>query len=453
MNNQFSSSRWYGRLLGMLLNIASKKGVRFASREEMTLLNLFVKVAEVSNENDKTCISQLMKIWSEEKKYEEENGIKYSAAEEKELQDKGVREANIVLKAYGDSKRLLDEQDFCAEEERWLAEAKRKRDKRNKKILRGIAAVILILVVYNLPFFKEWRFYNDVVDDRTVSRCNDYYREYSDGRHYEEVMSLELELTDNPFPVVMRYLKRFPNGKYQDEFNEKCDELWDEEIAKYKNRDKTNDNPESVRYMEAMLQHMKKHRINTVLLEIKPHVGLKDYEEYDEKIRNFMELLYSNKGLPLKENMVSLKENFAEGDRSTLTMILADGVKKSFEKMFSSDIVSVVTAEEDSDDKSPRMVFDYVVKNQGLDEDIPNIWTYTTNDVAKAYLLGIDVTFNVNFSIPDSDVFYTYSEVGEPGEEISGIENIRDGYRQMTQVCFAKFSNKMSENLGLERTY
>ncbi|MBO8458953.1 MAG: hypothetical protein IAA73_01255 [Bacteroidetes bacterium] len=41
----------------------------------------------------------------------------------------------------------------------------------------------------------------------------------------------------------------------------------------------------------------------------------------------------------------------------------------------------------------------------------------------------------------------------ENENEIRGIEDIKDGYRQMTQVCFAKFSDKMSVNLGFEKTY
>lgn len=40
----------------------------------------------------------------------------------------------------------------------------------------------------------------------------------------------------------------------------------------------------------------------------------------------------------------------------------------------------------------------------------------------------------------------------ENENEIRGIKDIKDGYRQMTQVCFAKFSDKMSVNLGLEKT-
>ena len=32
----------------------------------------------------------------------------------------------------------------------------------------------------------------------------------------------------------------------------------------------------------------------------------------------------------------------------------------------------------------------------------------------------------------------------ENENEIRGIKDIKDGYRQMTQVCFAKFSDKMS---------
>lgn len=152
---------------------------------------------------------------------------------------------------------------------------------------------------------------------------------------------------------------------------------------------------------------------------------------------------------------MSLKENFTAADQGDLKQILAEGVEKSFSRMFSSDLVSIVTSPQEADDASPILTFNYVIKNRTEDNDskVPNIWTYTSDNKPQAYILAIDVKFDVLFSIPDSDVIYTYSEIGEPGDEIRGIRDIKDGYRQMTQVCFAKFSNRMSGNLGLEGTY
>lgn len=453
MEEQFYSPRWYGRLLGVLLNVASTRGVQFASREEMTFINLFIKATEVARYDEKECINQLMSIWGEKKKNEEEAHIVISKEKDGELQTRGINEASLVLRKYGSYQKLVEETDYYAEEEQRIKEEKRKKNKRNKIVGGCIVAFILFVVVYNLPFFKEMRFYNEVVDTHMISSCHEYYSEYPNGRHYEDVMSLEMELTNKPIVVAMKYLKKFPNGKYKDEFNEKCDALWDEEIEKYEKRDKSNENPKAVRFMKEMLQQMKKYRINTVLLDVIPNINLKDYEDYDESIRFMIELLFKGESLPLKGNIVSLKENFTQGDKLALSQILANGVQEGLGLMFSSDFVSVVTRASDADAASPQLVFNYTINNQTSEGDFPNIWTYSENNMAKAYILGIDVKFDVDFSIPNSDVTYTYSEIGEPGNEISGIADIKDGYRRMTQVCFAKFSNKMSKNLGLEQSY
>ena len=89
----------------------------------------------------------------------------------------------------------------------------------------------------------------------------------------------------------------------------------------------------------------------------------------------------------------------------------------------------------------------------GWQQDVNSNWTYVQDDTPKAYILAIDVEFDAKFSIPGSDITYEYSEVGDPGNEITGIEDVKDGYRRMTTVCFAKFSDKMAENLGLEEIY
>ena len=204
-----------------------------------------------------------------------------------------------------------------------------------------------------------------------------------------------------------------------------------------------------------MLHYMKRNRINTILLEMNPNITLKDFDEYDEDVKEFLYSWYRDEKLPLEGNLLSLKENFTEQDRGSLMQILADGVQKSFNNMFSKDLVSVVTSSYEAAENSPVLSFNYVVKNRSDEQvnSLPNIWTYVQDETPKAYILAIDVEFDAKFSIPGSDITYEYSEVGDPGNEITGIEDVKDGYRRMTTVCFAKFSDKMAENLGLEDVY
>ena len=428
MEQNFSSPRWYGRLLGLLLNLAGTKGIKFDKSENLTLQDLYLKVINLATRKEKEVINELLQKWSEQKKYEEANHISISESDENKYQQQGLYDVTVIFRKNESIDNLLEKTDFYVEEERRIAELKKKQAK-NRRIVWGfVAAVILAIVIYNLPYFQEQRFYNEVVEAQSPYRC------------------------------------QIPEGKYATEINDRYNTLWDAEIVKYENRDKADESPEAVKFLTEMLHHMKQHRINTIRLEINPTINLKDYEEYDENVRSILELFSSGETLPLKGNIVSLKENFTTGDQGVVKQILAEGVEKSFNRMgveksfnrmFSSNLVSIVTSPEDADSASPVLTFNYVIKNS-CDEgnnEIPNIWTYVANDKPQAYILAINVKFDVLFSIPGSDVTYTYSEIGEPGNEIRGIEDIKDGYRQMTQVCFAKFSDKMSVNLGLEKTY
>lgn len=455
MEQNFSSPRWYGRLLGLLLNLAGTKGIKFDKSENLTLQDLYLKVINLATRKEKEVINELLQKWSEQKKYEEANHISISESDENKYQQQGLYDVTVIFRKNESIDNLLEKTDFYVEEERRIAELKKKQAK-NRRIVWGfVAAVILAIVIYNLPYFQEQRFYNEVVEAQSPYRCQSYYEEYPEGRHYEDVMLLEINLSVNPVKPMVAYLNKFPEGKYATEINDRYNTLWDAEIVKYENRDKADESPEAVKFLTEMLHHMKQHRINTIRLEINPTINLKDYEEYDENVRSILELFSSGETLPLKGNIVSLKENFTTGDQGVVKQILAEGVEKSFNRMFSSNLVSIVTSPEDADSASPVLTFNYVIKNS-CDEgnnEIPNIWTYVANDKPQAYILAINVKFDVLFSIPGSDVTYTYSEIGEPGNEIRGIEDIKDGYRQMTQVCFAKFSDKMSVNLGLEKTY
>ena len=141
------------------------------------------------------------------------------------------------------------------------------------------------------------------------------------------------------------------------------------------------------------------------------------------------------------------------------TTILQYEIEKSFEQIFTSDFVDIEITNEKSSLSSqfPIINCNYTIQNLNesisSDIEIPNIWIYSSNsdgyNTPQAYILAIDVTFDVSMSIPDNNQKYSYSEIGTPGEEINDVEDINDGYRKMTQACFYEFAQKISFKLGL----
>lgn len=324
-----------------------------------------------------------------------------------------------------------------------------------KKILLIIVVVAIAgVIVSNLPYFQELRAYNKVCEEPYLFLCDEYLEEYPDGRHADDVCFMKIERSDKEMSSITEYLERFPDGKFADRANAICDSIWDAEIAKYDSRDKSLDSPEAVAYMGEMLQYMKKNRINTLVVEANSTLKLKDYDEYDESVRTFLEILNDSK-LTIADHMISLKRNFTSGSVSSLTNILKYGVAESMNRMFSEDFIEVKDLSSCSENLAnvcPRLTFDCVISSQEETVEgyvFPHIWVYSEFDVPKNYLIGISVDFDAKFTIPGSDVTYTYKERGEPGENIDSIEDISDGYRQMTAICFTKFSDKMAANLGL----
>ena len=328
----------------------------------------------------------------------------------------------------------------------------------------GILAVIVgALAIYNLPYFDEMRAFGKVEDERSVEKCDWYISEYPDGRHLDNVLFIKIGLLENDMPSIVEYLQKFPTGNHASEVNELCDKLWDAEITKYSQRDKSNESSSAVKYMTEMLQYMKEHRINAIAVDIKSTLNLKDYEEYDSKVRQFLEVI-NDDPLSIADGMISLKSNFTASDNATLIDILTSGVQKSINKMFTPDFITVVANSRggnsdiaNTSSEMPHLNFDYTITSQE-DRDgsivIPHVWSYT-NESGKIlnYLVGITVNFHAHFTIPGSSTTFDYKEKGEPSDNINNVEDIKDGYRQMTQICFAQFSNKMSQNMGLAETY
>ena len=320
----------------------------------------------------------------------------------------------------------------------------------------GIVSVsITAIVVYNLPYFREIRFFNKVEEAHNLVMCDRYISKYPDGKHLDDVMYIRIQILEHNMPSVTEYLEKFPSGKHVTEVNALCDILWDKEIERYNKRDKGNESKAAVKYMSEMLQYMKKHRINSILVDVNSTLKLKDYNEYDTDVRKLLEILNKDK-ISIADGMISLKSNFTSTDNTTLMDILISGVQKSVNKIFSPNFITVVSFS-DNKDRMPHLMFNYTITSQEISNGkviIPHIWKYTNESgVTLNYLMGISVEFQAHFSIPESSTVFDYIEKSEPSDNINDVKNIRDGYRQMTQICFALFSNKMSKNLGLEETY
>lgn len=320
-----------------------------------------------------------------------------------------------------------------------------------------VVIFILVIIIYNLPYFKELRAYEKTKRSNDITLCDEYLYEYPNGRHADDVMFLKIGLSNNHMDVIVEYLNNFPDGKYSEEVNTLCDSLWNEEIDKYNKRDKSGESEKATKYMSEMLQYMKEHRINTILVNIHPNLNLKDYDEYDQNIHKILELINDN-SLSIEKGMISLKSNFSNYDNLELMKILIYGVQESINTMFTPDFISVINETQREHVDMPNLDFYYTINSQEEKYGnivVPEIWEYQDFLSGKTlnYLVGIDIDFKAKFSIPGSTITYEYSDKGEPGDNINNVSNIRDGYKQMAQICFAQFSNKMSKNLGLAETY
>ena len=371
-----------------------------------------------------------------------------------------------------------------------------------KKIIIGFVASIVLLAVAT-PFIKEYKTYSKAKSGNDISLCDEYINKYPEGRYVDEVLELKeiiafdkvkeekdsytcdwyaevcpkgkrleevrylkieyskkitlghitLGHTNDLLVAINEYLHDFPNGKYSGEVNSTCDSLWDAEIMRYNSRDKKRESATAVKFMSEMLLYMKKNRINSILVDVSSHLQLKDYEEYDSRVREYLESTNDNKALSLSAGMISLKSNFSQADVSTLMQILSEGVQKSLDKMFTPGFISVVSS---SSKDLPKLHFDYTIKNQEERYGsvvIPHIWSYHEDYIVRNYLIGISIFFKAHYSIPGSSTTFDYSEKGEPENNINNVDNINDGYRRMTSMCFAQFSNKMVRNMGLKETY
>ena len=123
-----------------------------------------------------------------------------------------------------------------------------------KKLLFGILliAAIAAAVIFFLPIIQEQLAYNKVKSEESIESCKSYEEEWPEGKHLKEVNAI-------------------------------WDRIWDKEIKKYEDNDKSQASAEGIKMMRELLQYMKQQRINTLLLTTGQMLDIKDFDEY--KIR------------------------------------------------------------------------------------------------------------------------------------------------------------------------
>ena len=363
--------------------------------------------------------------------------------------------------------------------------------KNAKTILLTDSAIAFVALVVSIPRIKEYKIYKKV---DSYFGCDSYLYEYPDGHYVEEVKELKEELlfselqTTRQMTDAERYCQEFPNGKHIEEVRYMCidlcsdpgaklsaindylyhhpqgaqasnvdvicNQLWDDEIKKFDEKNK-HKSTQSVKFMREMLLYMRDKHINKIQYKVNPTIQLKDYSDYGASVRNYIEDNYIWE-LPPQTNIASLKDNFSENDLSEYDNIIIQGINEGLNELFTPGFITVCDSADLGDD-FPLMTIDYTIKNQeysygGMTG--PDIWTwsegYTSSFMSvKGYLLGIDIRFNGIISIPESNSTYKFAEKGSPKDHFSSVQSISSGYSSMTSSCFDDFARKIAANLGL----
>ncbi len=319
-----------------------------------------------------------------------------------------------------------------------------------KKTTIIVVVLVIITITFYQLYLKDYLAYREVRKERTEDVCQDYLYNFRNGYYVEDVRFIEVDVV-RKIDKVKDFIDDYPSSEYSSRVTQIKDDLWNAEIVNYEQKvQQKKGKPKAVEFFRKLLNYMKNNNIYDINLKFQSNIELKDFEDYDEKAKL---LLSMNASPPINGNMLPLKSNFSQGAISKLENIVEDGIENSLDSVFSAGFVNIDTENYRTD---LLITINYTIKNQELQAEgviFPNIWTYSVDNVFSSYLLGIAVEFNFDFALPGSELNYSFIEHSDPSGTISNIDNIQEGYSRMTQMTFALFANKISNNFGLDEGY
>jgi len=382
----------------------------------------------------------------------------------------GEKEGLYIFRKYRSdyAARIIDDKDFIPEIQADEA-AKKRRKKRNMRIALGaLGAFVLAIIIYNLPYFAENRAFGEVKKTIDEGYCytydtavEHYYYQYPEGRHVEEVHFLPIRSCrkfGQPIYAVKaaeKYLNRFPDGKYADEVTGIYNDIWNDEISRFNEQAADKATAKGAEFVRNMLEYMKEKRVSTIAVTGNPTLNLKEYAEYPEIIRHALEQnANENSDIKLPDDMVTIKDKISERLALSWTDIIAQALQNGFNRVLTENFITFVNKNEAAP-ASPEVIVDYTVSTQETGQGsyaCPDIWVHTSKlnnlTMSRSFILGIGMTFDAHFTLPDSNITYNIQGNGDAGsEDIQASPDV--AYNIMCERCTERFSEKIAAQFGI----
>lgn len=384
----------------------------------------------------------------------------------------GENEAAYLIEKYPRqyAEYILADRDYIPEVKAY--EEAQKRRRRRRLITAGsiFGALILGIIIYNLPFFAEKRAFGEAEKDLLSGEywtyevaVGHYMYRYPDGAHLQDVLMLAAKACSDasqPSDAVKYasdYLRRFPDGKYAGEVAVIYDMVWNSEIARFNELAAANATKEGAGFVRAMLSYMREKHINTVAVEGRPTLELMEYDEYPQGVRVFMETLNNKEtgSMKLPDDIETIKDKISLTEAQSYTSIIVEGLQAGFDKVLTPGFITFTEHPGESGAALPTAIVDYTIKTQEQTFGsfaVPDIWEYTSTMngivMSRCLLLGIGMTFNATFLLPDSDIHYTVTGTGDAGSESINVDRSK-AYATMCRRCTQRFSETIASDFGI----
>lgn len=316
-----------------------------------------------------------------------------------------------------------------------------------------------LTVLFYFNFLKEYLAYQDVLKSNSIIQCKEYYNEFPNGKHLEDVMFIEVKLTDN-ITVVRDFMSKYSKSQYYNEAQNVKDKLWQGQIDNYEfnimrlDSSTRINNEKSITFFRELLNYMKKYDRSVIYIKLNGSQNLKELDDYNTTVVKNLKTYFSKEAHSLEGNLLPLKSNFSQADLFELNDIILNGVTNSFRSIFQQKYfdIEVVADNKKVSTIDPVIDIKYLIENKEVlanGEKYPDVWEYTENEIFKSYILQIDVKFDFDFTIPSTNIAYNFQHTGLPGKEIKNIENIEQGYKIATKNTFTDFADMISTKFGL----
>ena len=323
-----------------------------------------------------------------------------------------------------------------------------------KQKLFGILFPILLIISY-FSFFDDYFKYLEVKKNGTSDACKSYYSEFPDGYFTEDVKVIEIEDLRNIL-LIREFFNDYPNSEYSSEIELINIEIWNDEIRRYDSIVYSNDkyDQDAVNFFRELLTYMRDNNNSEIFINLKGNVNVRDFDSYDYDIREILDLYYESfDGRNVSENIVNITSNYRSGDINDYEKIISESILNSFENLLSDDFISLSTYNSSNSSLNDLVIdIDYNIENEEEsygNKNYPSIWQYRVEKKFNSYIIGVSIRFNFSFKLPSTD--YSFSLQTNALDNISGIQGISDGYRQMTKEIFQKFSDGILKRFGISK--